>query len=94
MDTSVDNQEVNRELDVGRDAYRDTIRKLLNIELKNALDTEWQKAAEEIKNAQRQAIASMLDEHRSIIQQVVEEEKKKIHKKVDALRKSVLDLGL
>jgi len=74
--------------------YRDAIKKMLDSELQNALEAEMRKAAQELMDEQRKAIKQILEEHRAAIRQVVEEEKKAIWEKAEALRQSILKLGL
>ncbi len=78
----------------GTDEYRETIRKLIDGEVKNALDEEMRKASQELIEEQRKAVREIVEEHRSAIRQVVEEEKKAIWERAEALRKSILNLGL
>ncbi len=75
-------------------AYRENIRKLMHDELRNALDEEIQKAARELMEEQRKAIRQILEEHKAVIRQVVEEEKQTIWEKADALRQSLLKMGV
>ena len=74
--------------------YREAVRRLIDTEVKNALEEEMRKAAEELLAEQRKAIRQILEEHKSALQQVVEEEKKEIWVRAEALRKSILKLGL
>ena len=71
------------------DEYRESVRKLIDDEVKNALDEELRKAAQELIEEQKRAITEIVEEHRSAIKQVVEEEKKEIWAKAKALRKSI-----
>jgi uncharacterized membrane protein len=75
-------------------AYRESIRKVMVDELRNALDEEVQKAARELVEEQRKAIRQILDEHKAAIRQVVEEEKKTIWEKAESLRQSILKFGI
>jgi dsDNA-binding SOS-regulon protein len=74
--------------------YRDSVRKLIDSEVKKALDEEVQKAAVELMEEQKKAIRLILEEHKMAIRQVVEEEKKEIWDKSEALRQSILKMGL
>ncbi len=74
--------------------YGEHVRKLIYDELKNALDEEMQKAAQELLEEQRKAIRQVLEENKAAIRQVVEEEKKNIWDKADSLRQSILKFGL
>ena len=75
-------------------AYRESVRKIMVDELRNALDDEVQKAGLELIEEQRKAIRQILDEHKAAIRQVVEEEKKTIWEKAESLRQSILKFGL
>ena len=76
------------------DEYRDAVKKTIEAEVKNTLDEELRKAAEELLEEQRKAIRQMVEEHRIAIRQAVEEEKKAIWTRVEELRKSILKLGI
>lgn len=78
----------------GVDEYREAVRKLIATEVKNALDEEMRKAAQELVEEQRKAIRKIVEENKAAIQQVVEEEKKAIWTRAEALRKSISKLGL
>ena len=74
--------------------YRDAVRKLIEKEMKNVVDEEMRKAAEELLEEQRKAIRQVVDEQRQAVRQVVEEEKKAVWTRVEELRKSISKLGL
>ncbi len=74
--------------------YRDAVKKTIEAEVKNTLDEELRKAAEELLEEQRKAIRHMLEEHRKVIREAVEDEKKAIWKRVEELRKSISQLGI
>ena len=74
--------------------YREAVRKLIETEVKNVIDEEMKKAAQELLDEQRNAIRQMVEEHKIAIRQAVEEEKKAIRQRVEELRKSILKLGL
>lgn len=76
------------------DEYREAIRKLIETEVKDAIDEELRKAAQELLEEQRKAIRQMVEEHRLAIKEAVEEEKKAIWTRVEELRKSILKLGI
>ena len=76
------------------DEYRDAVKKTIEAEVKNALDEELRKAAEELLEEQRKAIKQMVEEHRQAIREAVEEEKKAVWGRVEELRKSISKLGL
>ncbi|MDD5081991.1 MAG: hypothetical protein PHU08_01325 [Dehalococcoidales bacterium] len=88
-----------RDVDYGRvgagtNEYRDAVKKLIETEVRNAIDEEMRKAAQELLEEQRLAIRQMVEEHRSAIREAVEEEKKAIWVRVEELRKSILKLGI
>ena len=76
------------------DEYRESIKKLIDTEVRNALDEEMRKAVQELMEEQRKAVRQIVEEHKAAIRQVVDEEKKAIWEKAEALRKSMLKLGL
>ena len=76
------------------DDYRDAVKKLIEGEMKNVVDEEMRKAAEELLDEQRKAIKQVLEEQRKAIRQVVEEEKKAVWARLEELRNSVSKLGL
>ena len=76
------------------DEYRDMVKKLIETEVKNTLDEEMRKAAQELLEEQRKAIRQVVEEHRMAIREAVEEEKKAIWTRVEELRKSIMKLGL
>ena len=65
----------------GAGDYRESVRKLIEKEVQNAMDEELRKAAQEL-----------VDEQRKAIRQIVE--KKAIRVRAEDLRKSMLKLGL
>ena len=74
--------------------YRDAVRKLIEKEMKNVVDEEMRKAAEELLEEQRKAIMEVLEEQRKTIREVEEEEKKAIWARLEDLKESVSNLGL
>jgi hypothetical protein len=96
MDTTVNQGKGDRTIRATSsiDEYRDSIRKLINDEIKSTLEEEMKKAAQELMEEQRKAVRQIMDEHRSAIRQIVEEEKKEIWEKAEALRRSILKVGL
>ncbi len=93
METTVDPGKVVK-VDTDVDEYRDAVKKLIEKEVKNVIDEEMRKAAQELLEEQRKAIRQMVEEHRTAIRQAVEEEKKAIWTRVEELKKSMLKLGL
>jgi len=73
---------------------KESLKKLIDTVVKNALDQELQKATQEIMDEQKKAIRQVVDEYKSVLRQIVEEEKKNVWEKADELRKSILKLGL
>ena len=76
------------------DEYRESVRNLIDDELKNALGEEMRKATQELIEEQRRVITQIVEEHKSAIRQVVEEKKEEIRAEAEALRASILKLGL
>ena len=74
--------------------YRQELRRLIDSEVKNVKDEEIKKATQELLDEQKKAIIQIVEEHKLIIREVVEEEKKMIWEKAEALRRSILNLGL
>jgi len=74
--------------------YREAVRKLIETEVRNALDEEMRKAAQELLDEQKKAIRQVVEEHRLAIREAVEEEKKAIGTRLEELRKSILKIGL
>ena len=74
--------------------YREAIRKQLNDEVKKIYDLEMQKATQELIEEHKKAMRQIVEEYRNAIRQIVEEEKEEIWKKAEALKKSMLKLGL
>ena len=74
--------------------YREAVRKLIETEVRNAIDEEMKKAAQELLDEQRKAIRQVVEEHRLAIREAVEEERKAIGTRLEELRKSILKLGL
>ncbi len=67
------------------DEYREAIRKLIDTEVKNALDEEIRNATKELIEEHRKAIKQIVEEHKLVIREVVEEEKKAIGARAEAL---------
>jgi len=76
------------------DEYRLGVKRLIETEVRNAIEEEMKKAAQELLDEQRKAIRQMVEEHKSAIREAVEEEKKAIWLRVKELRKSILKLGI
>lgn len=74
--------------------YREAVRRLIETEVKNALDEEMRKAAQELIEEQKKAIRQIVEEHKAAIREVVEDEKKAIWSRAEALRESILKVGL
>jgi hypothetical protein len=96
MDVKIGHQTDERGTPTGgeMDEYREAVRRVIDTEVRKTLEDEVQKAARELIEEQRKAIRQILDEHKAAIRQVVEEEKKVIWEKAEALRKSIVKLGL
>ena len=94
METTVGHETEVEHGKVGSDVkeYRDAVRKLIETEVRNAIDEEMRKAAQELLEEQRKAIRQMVEEHKAAIKEAVEEEKKAIWTRVEELKKSILKL--
>jgi hypothetical protein len=75
---------------IGMDNYRESVRIVIEAEVKGTIREEMQKATQEVIEEQRKVIRQILGEHKAAIMQVVEEEKKEIWEKAEKLRKSIL----
>lgn len=76
------------------DEYREYLKKLIETEVKNALEEETRNATRELIEEQRKAVKQIVEEHKLIIREVVEEEKKAIWARAEALKQSILKVGL
>ena len=76
------------------DEYRKEVMYLIEAEIRNVIDDEMKKAAQEILDEQRKAIQQIVEEQKTVIREVVEQEKKAVWTRVEELRKSILKLGL
>ena len=96
METTVDHKrEVEHDkIDANVNEYREAVKKLIETEVRNAIDEEMRKAAQELLEEQRKAIKQMVEEHKVAIREAVEDEKKAIWTRVEELRNSILKLGL
>ncbi len=74
--------------------YREAVKKLIETEVRNTIEEEMRKAAQELLDEQRKAIKQMVEEHKVAIKEAVEDEKKAIWARVEELKKSILKLGL
>ena len=96
METTVGNgrEVAHGKTDHDANEYREMVRKLIETEVRNTIDEEMKKAAQELLDEQRKAIRQMVEEHRMAIREAVEEEKRAIWTRVEELKKSILKLGL
>ena len=78
----------------GADTQKEAVKKLIETEIRNVIDEEMRKAAEELMEEQRTAIRQMVEEQRKIIREVVEEEKQSIWARIEELRQSISKIGL
>ena len=67
---------------------------LLIAEIRNVVDEEMKKAAQELLEEQKRAIRQMVEEQKKVIWEAVEEEKKAIWSRVEELRQSISKIGL
>ena len=75
------------------DEQREAVRKVIGTEVRNLLDEEMRKAAQELLDEQREAIRQIVEEQRVAIREAVEEEKKALRTRLEDLRKSILMIG-
>ena len=74
--------------------YRYALRKQLDDEVKMIIDAEMQQATLEIMEAHRKAMKKTIEDYRSALHQVVEEEKVEIWRKAETLKQTTLQFGL
>ncbi len=74
------------------EGYRETMRGIIDNEVRKAVNEEIQQAAKEPIEEHRKARRQIIDEYRSIIHEMVQEEKQPIRAKADELRHSILRL--
>jgi len=77
-----------------KDEYREGVRKLIDDEVRKAVDLEMQKAAQELIEEHKKATRQILEEYRVAIQEIVKEEKEQIWARAEQLKRSILQLGL
>jgi len=96
METKVGNSRLEEKQNLVQEAagFRDAIRKQLNDEVKKVIDLEMRKAAQELIEEHKKATRLVVEEYRAMIHQIVEEEKGEVWKKAEALKQSILQLGL
>ena len=96
METKVSNDSAAApdKVDANVTEYREAVKKAIETEVRNTVDEEMRKAAQELLDEQRKAIRQMVDEHKAIIREAVEDEKKAIWTRVEELKKSILKLGI
>lgn len=73
-------------------AYRDTVKKMFEAEIRNIMDEELRKAVSELAEEQKKAVRQVIEEQKKLIKEVVEEEKKAIWARVEDLRRSIENL--
>ena len=76
------------------DDYREAIRKLIEDDIRNDVEEEMRKAADELLAARRQAIKQVLEEQGKVVREVVEEEKKAVWARLEDLRDSISNYSL
>ncbi len=81
-------------MDSNGNEHREAVREVIETEVRNLIDEEMRKAAQELLDEQKKAIRQLVEEHRLAIREVVEDEKKAIWARLEELRKSILKLGL
>ena len=97
MESTVEQKEkqvIGKIMTESKEEYRESIKKLIDSAVKNALDEEMHKAIQELLEEQRNAVKQVVEELRVTLRQIVDEEKKAIWERAEELRKSVLKLGL
>ncbi|MFH1382780.1 MAG: hypothetical protein ABIH70_07815 [Chloroflexota bacterium] len=73
MESTVDHKRDGIGLKAGSEVneYRESVRKLIDTEVRNILDEETRKATRELIEEQRKAIRQIVDEHKLVIKEVV-----------------------
>jgi len=74
--------------------YTQSLTRLVETAVKNAMDQEMQKATQELLEEQKKAIRQIVDEYKGALRQVVEQEKRNIWAKAEELKQSIVKLGL
>jgi vacuolar-type H+-ATPase catalytic subunit A/Vma1 len=74
--------------------YRESVKNAIHDAVTAAFEEQIKQATQELIAEQRKAILELVEEHKMVVSQVVEEEKKAIHSRAEALRSSILKLGL
>ena len=86
-------QEVQESNRVNATAYRETVRRMFETEIRNVMDEEMRKAITELAEEQKKAVRQVVEEQKRLIKEVVEEEKKAIWARVEDLRRSIENLA-
>ena len=75
------------------DDYRSAAKLTIDNEVKNLIEEEIHRAAQELAEEQRKVIKEAVEQQKQIIRDVLEEEKAEIHERVEELRRSIISLG-
>lgn len=78
----------------GKEDYREAVRKIIDNEVKKAVDLEIQQAAQEWIEEHKKATHQIVEDYRAAIREIVLEEKEAIQARAEQLKRSILQLGL
>jgi hypothetical protein len=74
--------------------YQEAMRKLIEDDIRNDVEEEMRKAADELLAARRQAIREVLEEQRQAIKQVIEEQRQVVWAGLEDLRDTISNYSL
>jgi hypothetical protein len=74
------------------DEYRANIKRIIDNEVKKAIELEIQQAAKELIEEHRNLTRNILEEYRSLIHEIVREEKETMAMKAEELKRAILKL--
>ena len=75
------------------DAQREAVRRLVQDEIRSALDEELKMATQELLEEQRTAIRQMVEEQKRVIREAVDEERKAIWVRLEEIRQAISKIG-
>jgi hypothetical protein len=81
-------------MDSNGNEHREAVREVIETEVRNLINEEMRKAAQDLADEQKKAIRQIVEEQKIAINAVVEEEKKAIWTRLEELRKSIVKIGL
>jgi soluble cytochrome b562 len=76
------------------DDQREAVRRLVQDEIRSALDEELKMATQELLEEQKAAIKQMVEEQKRVIREVVDGERKEIWVRLEEIRQAISKIGL